>query len=76
MGAESTPDRQDLIAASFAQSDRPLMLLSGGGNVVAASLGTGRLFGCAAEDLVGQGIVDLVRPPEVMGDCVTMGEVT
>ena len=69
MTANDRPDRRDMIAASFAQSDRPLVLVSGAGRVVAASAGSGWLYGCAPEDLVDRPVADLVVPADVLENC-------
>jgi len=63
------PDRRDLIAASFAQSDRPLVLMAGNGRVVAASAGSGRLFECDPETLVGRAVDELVVPADALQQC-------
>ena len=69
MPADAAPDRRDLIAASFLQSQRPLLLLGGDGVVAAASAGTGALLACAAETLAGRSLADFMVPGDALGAC-------
>ncbi|MFO7609853.1 MAG: ATP-binding protein [Candidatus Krumholzibacteriia bacterium] len=69
MTAEPTGDRRDLIAASFNQSLRPLLVLEGDGVVAAASAGAGWLLGHDAAALAGMRLEDLVVPADVLRSC-------
>ncbi|MBE0567415.1 MAG: hypothetical protein IH621_15770 [Krumholzibacteria bacterium] len=67
-----TPDRadhRDLIAASFCQSLRPLLVLGGDGAIAAASEGAGWLLGWRAAELAGVRLEDLVVPADVLRNC-------
>ncbi|MFN2369963.1 MAG: sensor histidine kinase [Candidatus Krumholzibacteriia bacterium] len=69
MAAEPSGDRRDLIAASFSQSLRPLLVLGGDGVVAAASAGAGWLLGREADALAGMRLEDLVVPADVLSSC-------
>ncbi len=69
MAVDGISDRRDLIAASFTQSLRPLLVLGGDGRIAAASEGTGWLLGCPAAELAGTRLQDIVVPPDVLGAC-------
>lgn len=69
MAADGKLDRRDLIAASFFQSLRPLIVLGGDGTIVAASDGAGWLLGCAPADLARRALADIVVPADVLGNC-------
>ncbi len=69
VSADAGWDRRDLIAASFASSQRPLLLVSAEMVIVAASEGTGRLLDADPEALPGRSLDDIVVPPELLAAC-------
>ncbi|MCP4574447.1 MAG: PAS domain-containing protein [bacterium] len=57
--------RADLVAGGFDRTARPVLLIDPDSRVAAASDGTGELLGCAAVDLVGRPVDELLRPREL-----------
>jgi len=69
VAVEPGPERCELIAASFLQSQRPLLLVTADMAVIAGSEGAARLLGCGPEALHGRSLMDIVVPPELLDAC-------